>query len=122
MHFLDCHDLETGVIPLAGAIGVTVDELAHALRDRTDSWVKRPPEAPWKRMPREVLERFGTSVDDIRFEGAYYFHGTRALDHERFRSHGILPLDQMVEQIWPKLYDLVRNERGPGCQAPTGTA
>jgi hypothetical protein len=62
-------------------------------------------------MPREVPEQFGTTVDDARFGGAYYFHGTRVRDPGSFLRQGILPLDQMVEQIWSMLYEFVCEER-----------
>lgn len=69
-------------------------------------------EDPYVRMPREVLEHFGSDVDAVsaRFEGAHYFHGTRVVDPQQFQSRGILPLDEVVEQIWRILYDLVQAE------------
>jgi len=111
LRYLDCHDLETTLTSIVDATGVNHDRLAGALRDYDESRFEHPSGDPWKRMPQEVLEQFGVAVDDIRFEGAYYFHGTRVLDPERFRRDGILPLDRMVEQVWPMLYELVGSER-----------
>lgn len=59
-------------------------------------------------MPREVLQRFGTDVEPVAssFDGAYYFHGTRAVEPEAFWRRGILPLDQMLEELWATLREL----------------
>ena len=111
MIYLDCHDLETTLASIAAAVGTRVDRLAQALRDYDESRYESALEEPFTQMPREVLEQFGVAVDNIHFEGTCYFHGTRVLDPQGFRIYGIRPLNQVLEQIWVMLYDLVREER-----------
>ncbi len=112
MLWLDCHDLHSTLASLEAAIGTTPAELERALREHDEAQLAEWTEDPWQLMPREVLERFGTDVETVagRLEGAYYFHGTRALDPEAFRRRGILPLAQMLDELWEGLRELVRDE------------
>jgi hypothetical protein len=110
--WLDCHDLDSTLASLASASGTTPAELGRALRDHNETRFEEATEDPWQLMPREVLERVGTDVEMVAgsFDGAYYFHGTRAVDLEVFRRRGILPLAQMVDEIWATLRELVDDE------------
>lgn len=112
MPYLDCHDLDSTLASFAGAIGITPAELERALREHDEARFEEAAEDPWQLMPREALERFGVDVETVarRFSGAYYFHGTRAIDPEAFRRRGILPLDQMVDELWATLRDLADDE------------
>jgi hypothetical protein len=105
---LDCYDIDSTVASLAQAIGASSAELKRALRKYDDVVFEEATDDPWRLMPREVLERFGADVHSVveRFDGAYYFHGTRAIDPESFRHGGILPLDQMLEELWLTLREL----------------
>jgi hypothetical protein len=105
--WLDCDDLDSTVASLANVIGVTSAELELALEEHEPRF-EEAAEDPWQLMPCEVLERFGADVETVarRFDGAYYFHGTRAVDPEAFRRRGILPLDQMLEELWATLREL----------------
>jgi hypothetical protein len=109
---LDCHDLETALASLADAIGTTQAELEQALREYDESRFEDRTEDSWERMPREVLEQFGLDVETVagRFDGAHYFHGTRAIDPEAFRRRGILPLDKVVDELWTTLRELAGDE------------
>lgn len=112
MACLDCHDSETALASLAEAIGTTPTKLATALGEYDESRLENRAEDPWALMPPDVLEQFGTDVEAVtgRFDGACYFHGTRALDPEAFKRRGILPLDQMVEELWAALRELAGHE------------
>ena len=112
MAWLDCHDSEAALASLAEAIGTTPTKLATALGEYDESRLESRAEDPCALMPRDVLEQFGADVDAVtgRFDGACYFHGTRALDPEAFKRRGILPLDQMVEELWATLSDLAGEE------------
>jgi hypothetical protein len=109
---LDCHDYDAALASLAEAIGTMSSKLATALGEYDESRLENSAEDPWEVMPREVLERFRVGVEAVaaRFDGAYYFHGTRAVDPEAFRRRGILPLDQMVEELWATLRKLAGDE------------
>jgi hypothetical protein len=95
MAWLDCHDLDSTLASLADAIGTTASTLEQALRDYDDGRFAGAAEDPWQLMPREILQSLGTDVSLVveRLDGAYYFHGTRAIDPETFRRRGILQLD-----------------------------
>jgi hypothetical protein len=112
MPWLDCHDYEAALASLAEAIGATPSELGTALGEYEESRLENAAEDPWELMPREVLGRFHAGVETVadRFDGAYYFHGTRAIDPDAFRVRGILPLDQMVEELWATLRELAGND------------
>jgi hypothetical protein len=112
MPWLDSHDLDSMLASLADAIGTTPGELERALRGYNERRFEEAREDPWELMPREVLERFGVDVETVagRFDGAYYFHGTRAVDPDAFRWRGILPLDQMLEELWATLRELAGDE------------
>ena len=114
MPWLDCHDLDSTLSSLAYAIGTTTLELEWALQEYDEARYEDATEDPWQLMPRDVLDRFGTDVETVagRFDGAYYFHGTRALVPEEFGQRGILPLGQMLDELWDGLRELVRDEIG----------
>jgi hypothetical protein len=110
--WLDCHSLGSALASLADAIGTTPAELEQALQGYDEGQLEDTTEDPWERMPREVLERLGIDIETVveRFDGAYYFHGTRAIDPEAFRQRGILPLDQMVDELWATLREFAGDE------------
>jgi hypothetical protein len=110
--FLDCYDLASTVRSLSDAIGTEPVELRRALEDFDESCFVRATEDPWRLMPRELLLGLGGDVDGVvgRLEGAYYFHGTRAVDPDTFRLRGILPLDQMLEELWATLRELAADD------------
>jgi hypothetical protein len=76
---LDCYDLSTALSSIAQVAGITVIKLRAAPKNYDESRFESGSEDPQKLMPRDVLEQFGLALDDIRFVGAYYFHGTRVL-------------------------------------------
>jgi hypothetical protein len=106
--WLDCHDLDRVLVSVAAAIGTDPTKLERTLREHDESRFEEAPEDPWQLMPREVLGAFGADADTLaaRFEGAYYFHGTRAIDPEAFGRRGIQPLDQIVDGLWATLREL----------------
>jgi hypothetical protein len=105
---LDCHDVDTALRTLASAIGVTVGDLSETLLGYDDSRFSDTSEAPYERMPREVLSELGTDASLIQLEDVYYFHGTRVVDPNEFLRRGILPFPEIIEQIWRTLYELLR--------------
>lgn len=106
--FLDCQTADTALISLAGACGKPAQVLAQAISYHRIDWDadfgREDPEIVGLRM---ILDPIGLTIADFRFDGAYYFHGTRVLDHSGFRTEGILPLDQMIDRIWDSLYALI---------------
>ena len=113
MVWLDCHDVGSTLASIAGAVAISPTELEQALREYDDeARFNDCSEDPWKLMPCEVLAWFDTDIETIAasFGGAHYFHGTRALDSDAFRRRGILPLDQMVEELWATLREFAGDE------------
>lgn len=112
MPCLDCHDLSSTLASLATAIHTTPAQLELALREHDEVRFEEATEDPWHLMPREVLERFGVDARTVadRFNDAYYFHGTRTVEPEAFLRRGILPLDQIVDELWATLRALVGGE------------
>jgi hypothetical protein len=57
---------------------------------------------PRHELPRLVAERLGLGAI-TGFEQVRYFHGTRTLDPESYRRRGLLPLPEVLEDIWDGL-------------------
>lgn len=110
MHILDCHDVNSTMRTIAGALGFPASLLAEVIVGYDESRLNVQFGDPWELMPHEVLEQFGTQPSGVRFERACYFHGTRMLDPDALRRHGILPLDEVVEEMWANLRKLASNE------------
>lgn len=53
-----------------------------------------------------MFAKLGVNIDDVHFDGAYYFHGTRVLDPHAFLRDGIRPLGAMLDRLWDDLYGL----------------
>ncbi|WP_322769053.1 hypothetical protein [Frankia sp. Cr1] len=93
---------------LAAAFRIHADSLVRAVSERdieTGLSGEREEE-----VVTTFLSSIGVDIESVRFDGSYYFHGTRTVDPESFFRDGILPLGQMVDRLWSTLYDLVRNE------------
>lgn len=101
MIWLDCHDVDSTLASLTAAARIDRSELEQALLTYDEGSFDSS-EDPEACMPREVLEQCGSSLADTdeRFRGAFYFHGTRAIDPSTFSTRGILPLNGMVEELW----------------------
>lgn len=113
MTWLDCHDLETTLASLAEALAISDDELRAALIAYDESRFADNSQDPYLRMPRELLASLDRDIAVVRLDGTFYFHGSRVVDPDALGREGILPLDQMIERIWPMLYEFVRDERSP---------
>jgi hypothetical protein len=103
--YLDCQDEQSALSSMATALGADASAIANALQNYSDEDGNNAVEDPWRRMPRMVLERFRGSVENVAtaFEGAYYFHGTRTRNVDAYRARGILPLHEVVDEIWAEL-------------------
>jgi hypothetical protein len=112
MPWLDCHDLDSTVDSLADVIGASSGEVERVLEEHDEARFDDTAEDPGLLMPRDVLGHFAADLDTVagRFDGAYYFHGTRAVDPKAFSLRGILPLDQVLEELWATLRELARDE------------
>jgi hypothetical protein len=110
--WLDCHDVDSALASIAEASGVPPADLDRALREYDEARFEEASGDPWELMPRDVLERFGVDVEIVagRFDGAHYFHGTRAVDPDAFRRRGIMPLDCMLDEIWATLRELAGDD------------
>ena len=112
MKRLDGRDLQSALGSLAAAAAVATVDLSAAMRaydeTRLDEGGDEPPS--W-RVPREVFAELGVDVDSLTFESFYCFHGTRVLDPSAFVSRGVLPLDDVIDDIWEALYALVQAEQ-----------
>jgi hypothetical protein len=105
---LDCEDEASALRSLSAAIGATESAVRHALNVYGELSGNEPPHS----MPDDVLSGFGTERERVaeRFVGACYFHGTRTLDPGAFRRRGILPLSDMLDEVWDILHSLVAVE------------
>lgn len=114
MVILDGRDVESALSSLAGSAGVTPSELSTAIHAHTERFGDTSDEPLAWRIEREVFAEVGVDVDSLAFDGAYYFHGTRiTLGPDLFVTRGILPLNQILDEIWSALYELVADERSP---------
>ena len=111
--WLDCRDVDSSVASLAGAIGITPAELEEALLEHDEFKFATPGEEdPRVAAPREFLALFDVDIEIVAegFDGAVYFHGTRAFAPTVFHQRGILPLDQIVEELWTRLRGLAGDD------------
>ncbi len=108
MPHLDCTDLDSTLSSLSAALETAPTTLQTALENYDEAPFADHAEDPWEQMPRELTEHFGASVDEVRarFDGAFYFHGTRVVDPDAFYRRGILPLDHMIDPLWSTLREL----------------
>ncbi|MFG1928821.1 hypothetical protein [Cryptosporangium sp. NPDC048952] len=107
MMLLDCEDAETALRSLAHASGVDDADFRAALLARNpDRTVWTGDEDPWVAIPRVLLADLGVEIGEVRFDGAYYFHGTRTLRPHAFLHEGILPLGAALDRLWSDLHDL----------------
>ncbi len=112
MIMLDCEDLDSGLRSLAVAAGIDEPALRHVLHSDVADEV-RPGEDPWNAIPRVVFAKLGVDINDVCFEGAYYFHCTRVLRPQAFLRDGIHPLGAMLARLWDDLYGLCDEQVTP---------
>ncbi|MEU7846928.1 hypothetical protein AB0B69_05930 [Micromonospora parva] len=114
MLFLDCEDVDTALRSLAAAAGVDEATLRAVLLawdpDRSD-WAED--EDPWVAVPRAILAELSVDIGGVKFDGAYYFHGTRVLRPHAFLQGGILPLGAILDRLWDDLYGLCDDQVTP---------
>jgi hypothetical protein len=111
MIFLDCEDVDSALRSLATAAGVGEAALGEVLlAHRPDQTERHAGEDPWVAIPRAVFAAVGVDIADVRFDGAYYFHGTRVLHPHDFVRDGIQPLGAMLDRLWNDLYGLCAGE------------
>ncbi len=104
--YLDCQNLDTALASFAAACQRPVATVRDAMQAYTPDWSEAGPELT-AAGPRAVFRLLDITSNDIAFEGAYYFHGTRVFDPTTFRRDGILPLGQAIDRLWSSLYALV---------------
>lgn len=107
MPSLDCHDVDSALRSLSDVLDVAGDDLRAAIARYDADRFADYSDDPQERMPRELVAALGRDIAALDVAGASYFHGTRVVDPSLFEHDGILPLDQMVERIWPMLHELV---------------
>lgn len=108
MTVLDCDTFDTALTSLAGATNVPAAALLYVLR-RHDPGSR----TGYRRVETDapmLLRPFGVDLRKVRFDGAYYFHGTRVMQPGSFLEDGILPLDAMLDRIWAALHELCADE------------
>jgi hypothetical protein len=103
MRILDCTNPEVTFCSVCNVLDV------H--RDRLNSiFAEFPPEyTEHVSVAEETYRQLGILIQQITFDGVYYFHLTRALNPDRF-TKGLLPLSQVLDQIWTDLFGLVKDE------------
>ena len=108
MLILDCENPDTAVQSLAQGAGVTQAALRDVVIAHGPGLIdwETGGEDPSIAVPRMLLSKIGIEIGDVRFDGAYYFHGTRVLRPHSFLQNGILPLGAILDQLWSDLYSL----------------
>ncbi|MEY9894294.1 hypothetical protein ABIA31_007980 [Catenulispora sp. MAP5-51] len=112
MVYLDCQDVDSTVRSLATASELPAHLLVEKMPSFEVDWVELAPADvdPLVVAPRDYFQLLGVDIGDLRFEGTYYFHGTRVIDPDSFRRDGILPLGRMIDRLWETLYELIRDD------------
>src|SRR2546421_7338935 len=109
MTYLDCQSLESTIQSLAGVCERPADAIRKAIANYDADWTLGE-EDPARVGPRVMLRALDVEIESVTLGGTYYFHGTRAIDPSAFQRNGIMPLGQVIDQIWSMLYELVRDE------------
>ncbi|MEU0077734.1 hypothetical protein ABZY58_07475 [Micromonospora tulbaghiae] len=114
MILLDCEDADSAMRSLA--VGAGVDEAALRevlLAHKPDRIEWDASEDPWVATPRAVFAALDVDIAAVRYDGAYYFHGTRVLHPHAFLEDGIRPLGAMLDRLWNDLYRLCAGQVTP---------
>jgi len=106
--YLDCQNVESAVQSLAEASQTADDLVVEAMQSFETNW-DLAAEDPFVAVPRDFFRSLDVAIDDLRFEGAYFFHASRVIDPDSFRREGIQPLEPMVDRLWDTLYELARD-------------
>ena len=104
---LDCTSRETTLESLAVTAGVSAADVAVAIESVSIDELNATGD-PDRALASMAARRLGVE----NFEGfthVRFFHGTRTVDPERFRQHGLLPLPEAVELIWADLRQIGRD-------------
>ncbi|WP_143073697.1 hypothetical protein [Actinokineospora terrae] len=102
--FLDCHDPQSAVRSLSTAFRVEDHELLLAIK----SCRVRDYDAPYleERILAKILKDLGVRGTP-QFAGTYFFHGTRTFDSGGFSVRGVLPLTDVLDELWTSLHSLI---------------
>src|SRR5689334_4868094 len=120
MRYLDCQSLESTVQSLAAICERDPDAVRSTMGSYEQDWAWTGPEDPVRVGPRQMLRALGVEIGNAGWDGTYYFHGTRVIDPDVFRRKGILPLGEVIDDVWSMLYELLRDditeEQWRGCR------
>lgn len=109
MSLLDCENPESALASLAAAARMDAGDLRGVLTASKPSeidWDSEEDEPPSTVVARRWLSAVGVELEDVTFDGSYFFHGTRTLRPHSFLEHGIRPLGSMLDAIWDDLHSL----------------
>jgi len=109
MKVLDCESFQTTLLSLETITQVKQDNILNFLYnfDMDDFYHKNP---LYKSGDKLLLLKFKNEFDPIiNYDQSNWFHLTRIYKNEDFKS-GILPLVDVVEDKWDKLYSLISNK------------
>lgn len=109
MVYLDCQNLDSALLSFATACRRPVAAVTEAVLSYAGDWTEYEPQLV-AAGPREVFQLLDVAEEDVTFEGACYFHGTRVFGSARFDEQGILPLGQVIDRLWTSLYTLVADK------------
>jgi hypothetical protein len=107
MKYLDCQSPDVAIQTLAEICGRPVDAVRDAIATYEPDWDLPRQDSIG---PQAMLASLAVDLRGLKWDGTYYFHGTRTLDIAKFRHQGILPLGRMIDDLWAGLYELVRDE------------
>jgi len=110
--YLDCESAETALDSIATIMGLDQEELSGYLQrlHPDDYWKSDAHESiPADEFILQRVEPLKTISDFEHVSGTCWFHLTRAFSSKDF-DRGILPLSQVVDYLWERLFGLVHSD------------
>ena len=106
---LDCSSAHAVLASFGEALGRDLHDIEDALRrlDPSDCPTGVDPEA---HLAARFRAAHGLSPADVPFSGAVFHHGTRTLDPSAYCRRGLLPLPEIVDDLWDGLYSLIASD------------
>jgi hypothetical protein len=102
MKILDCETIETTYASLIDILNISKDEIIN--------FFKKFKFLNKNSADKEIFESFQKIYRiNISYDGTCFFHASRCDDIKRY-DNGILPLNEILDEVWSFLYSLIKDK------------